>query len=37
MTNQIEEWSLIVYVIWPIGFYLMLAMLNFIDNRRGIK
>ena len=37
MTNQTEQWSLIVYVIWPIGFYLMLAMLNFIDNRRGIK
>jgi len=34
MTNQIEEWSLIVYVIWPIGFYLMLAILNCIDNRR---
>jgi len=35
--TQIEQWSLIFYVIIPVGFYLMLAMLNFIDNRRGIK
>ena len=37
MTSQIEQWSLIVYVIWPIGFYLMLALVNYVDSRRGIK
>ena len=37
MTSQIEQWSLIFCVIIPTGFYLMLAMLNFIDSRRGIK
>jgi len=37
MTSQIEQWSLFCCVILPTGFYLMLAMLNFIDNRRGIK
>jgi len=35
MTSQMEEWSLFFCVIIPTGFYLMLAMLNFIDNRRG--
>ena len=34
MTSQIEQWSLFFCVIIPVGFYLMLAMLNFIDNRR---
>jgi hypothetical protein len=37
MTSQVEQWSLIFCVILPIGFYCMLAMLNFIDSKRGIK
>jgi len=35
MTSQMEQWGLIIYVIWPIGFYLMLALLNHVDNKRG--
>lgn len=34
MTSQIEQWSIIVCVIWPIGTYLILASLNWIDNNR---
>ena len=35
MTSQIEEWSFIFCVIIPVGFYLMLAGLNYIDNKSG--
>jgi len=34
MTWQMEQWSLIIFVIWPIGFYLMLALLNHVDSKR---
>ena len=34
MPSQIEQWLLIVCVIWPIGAYLILASLNWIDNHR---
>ena len=32
MTSQIEQWSLIFCVILPIGFYLILASINWIDT-----
>ncbi len=36
MTSQVEQWSLIICVIWPIMYCLMLAGLNYIDKQRGI-
>jgi hypothetical protein len=37
MNSTMEQWALIFCVILPIGFYCMLAMLDFIDRKRGIK
>jgi hypothetical protein len=33
MTSQIEQWSIIICVIWPIGTYLILALLDWGNNR----
>jgi len=33
MSSQIEQWSMIFCVIIPIGFYLMLASIHWIDER----
>lgn len=35
MTSQLEQWSMIFCVIIPIGFYLMLAGLNWVDAHRN--
>ena len=35
MTSQMEQWALIVFVIWPVSCYLMLALINYVDSKRG--
>lgn len=35
MNSTMEQWGLIIFVIWPIGFYCVLAIVNFIDRKRG--
>ena len=32
-----EQWGLIICVIWPVSCYLMLALINYVDSKRGIK
>ena len=34
MTWQMEQWGIIICIIWPIGFYLMLGLINYVDNNR---
>ena len=34
MTWQMEQWGIIICIIWPIGFYLVLGLINYVDNRR---
>ena len=32
-----EQWGLIICVIWPVSCYLMLALINYVDSKRGQK
>ena len=34
MTWQMEQWGIIICIIWPIGFYLMLGLINYVDSTR---